>query len=237
MSRNLTDTQESLMTQTETGPVQTDTIVAVLNVLANSRFYHWLDEDGDDGDDNYVIVRLDLKMPADDVWPESYTAYWCIGEDEDEPIYPQWCCDDAWLSLHADDEVNPWEMPIHLWAQACADDDSVLLRPMKATKRRYAPIRPIAPLFPRPHPPLRQRRCDPPVEPEVTSAAPYPGLQEAASRDKEIEASQRTTPPPNAPAGDRPLVPIEAGQAEVDDPFQAWRESWHHKLTRHKSEN
>jgi hypothetical protein len=72
MGKDLIDRQESLMPQTETGAVHTDTIVAVLNVLANSRFYYWLDEDGHD---NQVIVRLDLKMPADDGWPESYTAY------------------------------------------------------------------------------------------------------------------------------------------------------------------
>ena len=222
MGKGLTDRQESLMPQTETGAVHTDTIVAVLNVLANSRFYSWRDEYGED---NHVIVRLDLKMPADEGWPESYTAY---GDAV--------CCDDAWLALHAHDQVHPWEMPIEVWAQACADDDSILLPPWKAAQQRYGRLRPIPPLFARRDPPLRQRRCDPPVEPQVTSAALYPALRGTASRDEEIEASQRTTPSPNAPAGDRPPVPIEAGQAEGDDPFQAWRESWHQKLTRHKSE-
>jgi hypothetical protein len=132
--------------------------------------------------------------------------------------------------------VHSWEMPIELWAQACADDDSILWPQMKAAQQRYGRLRPIPPLFARRDPPLRHRRCDPPIEPQGTSATPYPGFRGAASSDKEIEASQRITPPPNAPAGDRPPVPIEAGQAGGDDPFQAWRESWHQRLTRHKSE-
>jgi hypothetical protein len=103
------------------------------------------------------------------------------------------------------------------------------LRQMRSTKRRYRWLRPISPLLPRRHPPLRQRRCDPPGEPQVTSAAPHPGLLGTASRDKESEVSQRTTPPADAPAGAGRPVPVEAGPAGVDDPFQAWRESWHKK--------
>jgi hypothetical protein len=109
------------------------------------------------------------------------------------------------------------------------------LRQMKSTKRRYGRLRPIGPLFPCRHPPLRLRNCDPPVEPHVTSAAPHPGLLGTASRDKESEASQRTTPPANAPVGACPPVPVEAGPTGVDDPFQAWRESWHKNQTRHES--
>jgi hypothetical protein len=106
------------------------TIAAVLAVLMQSSCYHWRDEHGRD---TYAIVRLDRKSDAHDLCPAMYDAYYLHGSDEEgEPCTP-WSCTDLWLEHHAEHRVQPWALPLRLWARACADAAENERRPATAS--------------------------------------------------------------------------------------------------------
>jgi hypothetical protein len=110
--------------------VHNATIAAVRAVLMQSSCYHWRDEDGRDA---YAIVRLDRKNDAHDLCPAMYDAYYLHGSDEEgEPCTP-WACTDIWLEHHAEHRVQPWALPLRLWALACATAAENELRPATAS--------------------------------------------------------------------------------------------------------
>jgi hypothetical protein len=101
------------------------TTAAVLAVLAQSSCYHWRDEDGRDA---YAIVRLDRKSDADDLCPAMYDAYYLHGADAEGEPCTTWACTDLWLEQYAEHRTDPWALPLHLWAMACADADQTGVR-------------------------------------------------------------------------------------------------------------